>query len=182
MATASETDSTLQLAGERGYTILSAQLDSAHGIRKKADKYARAARAAGRKAPLENISAARFIYVTDSVKQAIDDLRPAVTHEMGFQRQRGLMKIIKSHLDLPGVAAEDIGFDHLLEAGLYCIGDADTVTAQLKRFHDETGGFGTLMMVTGKDWATREKRARSMKLFMEQVAPHLRDLRADREV
>jgi hypothetical protein len=50
------------------------------------------------------------------------------------------------------------------------------VAEKLKQFHEESGGFGTLMMVTGKDWATREKRTRSMKLFMEQVAPKLRDL------
>jgi hypothetical protein len=30
--------------------------------------------------------------------------------------------------------------------------------------------------VAGKDWATREKRARSMRLFMERVAPQLRGL------
>jgi hypothetical protein len=35
--------------------------------------------------------------------------------------------------------------------------------------------------VAGKDWATREKRERSMKLFMEQVAPKLRDLEPVRE-
>ena len=62
------------------------------------------------------------------------------------------------------------------EAAKTRLGDPDTVTAQLRRFYDEAGGFGTLMMVTGKDWATREKRTRSMKLFMEQVAPKLRDL------
>lgn len=176
IGTATDTDSTLQLAGERGYTILSAQLDSVKGIRSKAERYGRAAKAAGRKNPLENVSVARFIYLTDSVKQAVDDLRPSVEHEMGFQRKRGLMRIIKSHLDLPDVAAEDIGFDHMLEKGLYCIGDPDTVTEQLRKFYDEAGGFGCLMMVTGKDWATREKRTRSMKLFMEQVAPKLRDL------
>ncbi len=50
------------------------------------------------------------------------------------------------------------------------------MAAQLKDFFDASGGFGTLLIVTGKDWATREKRTRSLKLFMEQVAPQLRDL------
>jgi len=36
-----------------------------------------------------------------------------------------------------------------------------------------------MLIVTGKDWATREKRARSMRLFMEQVAPQLRELEPD---
>ena len=36
--------------------------------------------------------------------------------------------------------------------------------------------FFTLLIVAGKDWATREKRERSMRLFMERVAPELREL------
>ena len=39
----------------------------------------------------------------------------------------------------------------------------------------------TEILVTGKAWATREKRARSLRLFMEQVAPKLRHLEATRE-
>ena len=44
-----------------------------------------------------------------------------------------------------------------------------------------SGGFGTLLITAGKEWATREKRTRSMRLFMEQVAPQLRDLEPTRE-
>jgi hypothetical protein len=35
---------------------------------------------------------------------------------------------------------------------------------------------GTFLIVTGKDWATRKKRARSMTRFMEEVASKLRHL------
>jgi len=35
--------------------------------------------------------------------------------------------------------------------------------------------------VVGKDWATREKRLRSMRLFMEHVAPQLRALVPERD-
>ena len=38
------------------------------------------------------------------------------------------------------------------------------------------GGFGTFLMVTGKDWATRAHRDRSMRRFMAEVAPQLRHL------
>ena len=61
------------------------------------------------------------------------------------------------------------------------MGDPNSVAGQLKEFYDASGGFGTLLIVTGKDWATREKRARSMKLFMEHVAPKLRHLEPLRE-
>ena len=59
---------------------------------------------------------------------------------------------------------------------MYYLGDPDEVARQLKDFYEAAGGFGTLLLVTGKDWATREKRARSLKLFMEHVAPKLRHL------
>ena len=50
---------------------------------------------------------------------------------------------------------------------------------QLRDFYEAAGGFGTLLIVTGKKWATREKVFRSMRLFMEHVAPKLRDLVPD---
>ena len=43
--------------------------------------------------------------------------------------------------------------------GFYCLGDPDTVARQLREFYEAAGGFGTLLIVAGKDWATREKRA-----------------------
>ena len=52
---------------------------------------------------------------------------------------------------------------------------------ELRQFYEASGGFGTLLIVTGKKWATREKVFRSMRLFMEQVAPKLRDLVPARE-
>ena len=45
----------------------------------------------------------------------------------------------------------------------------------------QSGGFGTLLIVAGKDWATREKRERSMRLFAEHVVPKLRDLQPVRD-
>ena len=47
---------------------------------------------------------------------------------------------------------------------------------ELADFYEAAGGFGTLLIVAGKKWATRDKVFRSMRLFMEQVAPKLRDL------
>ena len=177
--TATETDPMIQLAAERGYTLVSAH-EPADVLKKKADKYLRWAKAAGHRHPLKNLTNARFVYVADSKKQGMDDLRPAVTHEMDFQRRRGLLKFMCSAFHLP-FTPEEATFDAMVEAGVYNVGDPDTIAERLKRIYDEGGGFGTLLIVTGKDWATREKRARSMRLFMEQVAPQLRDLEATRE-
>ncbi len=221
MATATDTEAMIELAGQRGYALLSAQLEPAAFIRKKADRYARAAlaseasgqrgnsivrahsasedareraddtrpepgssaraaKAAGRSRPLDNLTVARYVYLADSRAEAMDDLRPFITYELGFQMKRGLIRIIKSNYDMP-FAGDEVSFDQLAEAGVYFLGDPVTVARQLREFYDAAGGFGTLLIVAGKDWATREKRARSMKLFMEQVAPKLRDLQPVRE-
>ena len=50
------------------------------------------------------------------------------------------------------------------------------IAEQIKEFYDHAGGFGTFLIVTGKDWATREKRALSMTRFMKEVAPQISDL------
>jgi limonene 1,2-monooxygenase len=180
MATATDTPATIDLAGARGYTLLSAQLEPPAFLRRKADRYARAARSAGRTQPLEMITAARYVYLADSKREAMDDLRPFITHELSYQLQRGLINIIKNNfgLQFPG---DKVTFDQLAEAGMYFVGEPDRVARELRAFYDAAGGFGTLLIVAGKDWATREKRRRSMQLFMQEVAPKLRDLTPARE-
>lgn len=180
MATATDTPAMIELAGARGYTLLSAQLEPAAFLRRKADRYARAARAAGQERPLEKITAARYVYLAESRRAAMDDLRPDINYELGFQIKRGLIKMLRSNYDLQ-FKGDEVSFDQLAEAGVYCIGDPDTVARQLREFYEAAGGFGTLLIVAGKDWATREKRRRSMQLFMQEVAPKLRDLVPARE-
>jgi alkanesulfonate monooxygenase SsuD/methylene tetrahydromethanopterin reductase-like flavin-dependent oxidoreductase (luciferase family) len=94
--------------------------------------------------------------------------------------KRGLIRIIRSNYDLQ-FKGDEVSFDQLAEAGVYFLGEPDQVARQLREFYEAAGGFGTLLIVTGKDWATRAKRERSMRLFMEEVAPKLRDLTAVRE-
>ena len=180
MATATETDAMIELAGARGYTLLCSQLEPASAVRRKADIYARAAAAAGRTRPLEMITVARYVHIADSRREAMDDLRPFITHELGFQLARGLIRIIQANYALP-FAGDSVTFDQLAEAGAYVLGEPDAVARELRQLYEATGGFGTLLIVTGKDWATREKRERSLRRFMQEVTPRLRDLVPMRE-
>jgi alkanesulfonate monooxygenase SsuD/methylene tetrahydromethanopterin reductase-like flavin-dependent oxidoreductase (luciferase family) len=175
MATATDTEENIDLAGARGYTLLRAQLEPPGSIRQKADRYARAAKAAGRANPLANVTVARYVYLADSRREAMDDLRAAINYELGYQKARGLIRIITSNYDL-GIKADDVTFDQLAEAGIYFLGDPDSVAKQLRDFYDEAGGFGALLIVAGKNWATPEKVFRSMQLFADHVAPKLASL------
>ncbi len=175
MATATDSEVMIKIAAERGYTLLSAFLEPAPRLRAKAAKYADIARAAGHRNPRRNVTASRIVYIANSRKEAIEDMRAAVTYEVSVQAERGFLKMLKSvfNLDVPNDLR---AIEALVEADLYILGDADQVAGKLKGFYDASGGFGTFLMVTGKDWASREKRDRSMRLFMEQVAPQLRHL------
>jgi limonene 1,2-monooxygenase len=179
MATATQSDDMLKISAERGYTLLFAPLQAGAHLKVQADKYARAAHAAGRPAPLKNITAARLVYIANSRREAMEDVRAAATFELGFQLKRGVLAMLRSTLNLPPDKTE-VTFDDMVDAGIYIVGDADSVAEQLQGFYDATGGFGTLLITAGKDWATREKRARSMRLFMDQVAPQMRELEATR--
>ena len=140
----------------------------------------RAAKAAGRPLPLANVTVARYVYLADSRREAMDDLRPAINYELGYQMKRGLIRIITSNYDL-GLKGDAVTFDQLAEAGIYFLGEPDSVAKQLREFYDAAGGFGTLLIVTGKNWATREKVFRSMRLFAEHVAPQLASLAPARD-
>ena len=78
--------------------MLRAQLEPAGSIRKKADRYARAAKAAGRQTPLNNFTVARYVYLADSRREAMDDLRADINYELGYQMKRGLIRM--HHVEL----------------------------------------------------------------------------------
>ncbi len=78
-----------------------------------------------------------------------------------------------------GGTFDDINFDYLVDTANIFVGSPDTVYRRIVDFYRETGGFGVLMFHAGRDYATREKRDRSMKLFMEEVAPRVRHLDPD---
>jgi len=174
IATATETEPMIRLAGERGYTLLTAHELPQH-LKRKTDIYRAAALASGRKDSLRNVANARFIYVTDSRAKGIDDLKPAVTFELQFQAARGLLKLVNrvNNWDLD---ENNVTLEQLVDIGWYIIGTPDEVADRLAKIYKDSGGFGTLLMITGKAWADRERRLRSMRLFMEYVAPQLRHL------
>jgi alkanesulfonate monooxygenase SsuD/methylene tetrahydromethanopterin reductase-like flavin-dependent oxidoreductase (luciferase family) len=175
MATATDSESTIRMSAERGYTLLSAFLESPERLKPKADMYEQHAKSVGISGARRNITASRIVYVADSYEEALEDMRPAVTHEIGVQAERGFLKMLKNvfNLDVPN---DERAIDVLADAGMYILGDPETVAARIQDFYEASGGFGTFLIVTGKNWATREKRARSMTRFMEEVAPKLRHL------
>ena len=175
MATATDQPEMVKMAGENGWTLLSAFLEPPHMLKQKADKYCAAADAVGQKDPRKNVSVSRLIYIADSKKQAIEEMREEVNYELSFQVKRGLMNFARNVYKLP-LTGDNITVEDVVEHGLYTVGTPDEVAKELKQAWEKSGGFGQVLMLIGKSWGTRATRERSMRTFMEQVAPQLRDL------
>jgi len=175
MATATSSEPMQQIAAQRGYIELSAFIEPPARIRAKTERYVKFAMAAGHAPSVDNITVSRLVYIADSRKQAIEDMRAAVTYEVSIQAKRGFLAGLKKNYggDVPN---DERAIEFMVDAGLYIVGNVDEVTEQLTDFYKATGGFGTLLIVAGKAWATREKRERSMQRFMSEVAPKLRKL------
>ena len=174
MATATESDEMLRAAGERGYTLLTAH-EPPEILRRKTAKYVAGAQAGERNNALADVAHARFIYVSRSRAQAMEEIRSAVMFELDFQIRRGLLKVLNRIYGW-NVSEDNVRLEDLVDLDWYIVGSPDEVAERIATIHNDSGGFGTLLFVTGKNWADRERRHQSMRLFMSQVAPSLRDL------
>jgi alkanesulfonate monooxygenase SsuD/methylene tetrahydromethanopterin reductase-like flavin-dependent oxidoreductase (luciferase family) len=161
----------LQFAAQKGFMPLLIWNTPTDQIQQMIDIYLQGGDGAPNPPSRERVRVARVVYVTDSVAQAKKEL-----HGSDLEGQ-----LSAGRLDpflLPGDTRADINFEYLIDRGAVYCGDPDTVYNGIKSFYDEVGGFGMLMLVAGKDWGTEEQRARSMRWFMEDVAPRLAQLDA----
>ena len=118
------------------------------------------------------IRISRFVYVADSVDQAKRDLS---AFEIGMPARQGRLDMY-----LPeGGSRNDLTMEYMIDQGLFFCGDPDSVYEQIKAVYGAVGGFGVFLLTCGKDWGSHDQRARSMRLFMEEVAPRLAQLPAD---
>jgi alkanesulfonate monooxygenase SsuD/methylene tetrahydromethanopterin reductase-like flavin-dependent oxidoreductase (luciferase family) len=175
MAVATRTSELLELAGREGYIWLGSHYFSASSFRKLTDVYKAAAREAGRRDALDNINAGLAIYIADSVEQAKQDIWEGAGAEMADLAKMVNVPHFRDYIP-PSGRYEDIDLEYLIDAGMFFIGDPDTVFGRIKDYYQDCGGFGRLLIVAGKEWSTREKRDRSMELFMKHVAPRVAEL------
>jgi alkanesulfonate monooxygenase SsuD/methylene tetrahydromethanopterin reductase-like flavin-dependent oxidoreductase (luciferase family) len=120
------------------------------------------------------------IYVAESDREAIEDMRESynqtITWEIANTPWHQIERVP------PGGTLQDITYDYLVDSRNLFIGSPDTVYDCIKQLYGHVGGFGLLMFHAGRDYATREKRERSMRLFMQEVAPRLRQLTRETEL
>ena len=163
----SRSDSTLELCAEYDFLPLLSWTPTQAQMKAMISTYLNAPN--GKAPDRRKIRASRFVYVTDSRESAKKELAGA---DFAAMAKAGRLD---AQL-LPGQTRADLAMNDLIDRGAFFCGDAESVYQQCKNFWDETGGFGVMLLMAGKDWGSNEQRARSMREFMTVVAPRLRDL------
>jgi alkanesulfonate monooxygenase SsuD/methylene tetrahydromethanopterin reductase-like flavin-dependent oxidoreductase (luciferase family) len=155
----SRSDSTLELAAANGFSPLLSWSPTAAQIRDMIATYL-GARSDGPRVPArEHLRVSRYIYVSDSLSSARRELQDAdFGPVIGAGRLDG-------HIP-PGGSRADLNLDTLIKSGAILCGSTDDVRNRLLDFIGEVGGFGTLLLVTGKDWAPPPLLNQSMERFM----------------
>jgi alkanesulfonate monooxygenase SsuD/methylene tetrahydromethanopterin reductase-like flavin-dependent oxidoreductase (luciferase family) len=117
------------------------------------------------------------VFVGDSDEQAFADLAPGFREHLEFNKKY-FAPVFNDWVPTGGTVA-DITYEQLVDDGLIFVGSAATVADRLRDFYVESGGFGMMLVIAGKNWGTWDQREKSMHLLMEQVAPKLADLRPE---
>jgi alkanesulfonate monooxygenase SsuD/methylene tetrahydromethanopterin reductase-like flavin-dependent oxidoreductase (luciferase family) len=171
------TAATAELAGAHGFQMLTSNFNDRPQLRRLGDAMVAAARKAGRTPSREGFVTCRLIYVAESDKEAREDMRESYNRTIEWE---ALNTPHAQKARIPaGGTWRDIDYDKLVDSGELFIGSPDTVRERITQFYEDVGGFGQIMIHGGRDYATPEKIVRSMKLFMNEVAPKLRKLGPD---
>ncbi len=173
-----KTPSSAELAGRLGLLPLTGDFMPVPRLKMLGDAFVAAANATGRTPRRADLHATRVIYVAETDAIAREDIRQSyeetIRWEIANTPHHQVERIPK------GGTLNDITYDYLVDTGNIFVGGPETVYQRIVDFYRESGGFGVLMFHAGRDYATPEKLARSMKLFMDEVAPRLRHLDPDR--
>jgi limonene 1,2-monooxygenase len=163
----SRSDATLELAAAKGLNPLLSWTQTTAQIRDMIATYLRREPQIKTRRPTrEHVRVSRYVYVSDNLTSARRELAQA-----DFAPVIGAGRL-DSHIPLGGSRA-DLTLEALILSGAILCGSPDEVRNRLLDFIGEVGGFGTLLLVTGKDWAPQHLLDRSLKAFMAEVAPHL---------
>ncbi|MXZ89917.1 MAG: LLM class flavin-dependent oxidoreductase [Chloroflexi bacterium] len=179
VAGSSPSSQTLEVAGELGWWPMSTFFLHASNLPLHWEAYCKGAKAAGRAVSRTQWRIAREVYVGETTEQAVADVMsgpPSTSFTEYFlpllgQGLRGLDGI-KTSPDLPNSALTP---EYMLE-NFWIAGDPDECARQIRQLYEDTGGFGTLLILC-HDWgADRAKGLRSLELLATETLPQLADL------
>jgi limonene 1,2-monooxygenase len=104
------------------------------------------------------------MHLADTREQAIKDVEFGLADWVDYFRRVAALPLAPESTD-----NEDL-VEALNGSGFAVIGTPEDAIAQIQRLADQSGGFGTYLLM-GHDWADREQTPRSYELFAREVVP-----------
>lgn len=165
--------SSMKLCGARGYQPFAHCLVAGNVLADLWKTYADASHAAGREPNRGAYKIARSIFLADDNAEAIRRVRSnslgANFEYIGRLFDKGLGR--KMYKRDQAMSDADCNLDYLLTEQIIA-GDVDHVLQRLLGVVEETGRFGTLVLM-GYDWDDKPSWVRSMELFAKELMPRL---------
>lgn len=163
----------MKMAGRRGYQPFAHCLIPGNVVADQWQTYAAAATEARRTPNRADFKVARSIFLADTTDEAVRRVRKnslGRNYEyIGGLFDKGLgRRIYKRDLDMPDSQCQ---LDYLMTEQIIA-GDVDEVLRRLLRLLEETGEFGTLILMS-YDWDDKAAWVHSMKLFAKELMPAL---------
>jgi alkanesulfonate monooxygenase SsuD/methylene tetrahydromethanopterin reductase-like flavin-dependent oxidoreductase (luciferase family) len=163
----------MKIAGQRGYQPFSHCLVPGNVVANTWQTYAEAAREAGREPNRADWKVCRSIFLADTTAEAVKRVR---TNSLGMNYEyigrlfdKGLGRAIYKRD--PDMLDQDCDLDYLMTEQIIA-GDVDEVLRRLLLLIEETGTFGTLILMS-YDWDDKQSWLRSMELFANELMPAL---------
>jgi alkanesulfonate monooxygenase SsuD/methylene tetrahydromethanopterin reductase-like flavin-dependent oxidoreductase (luciferase family) len=167
----------LSVAGERGWMPLGINFVPPRTLKAQWQVYSEAAAKAGRVADRAQWRICRDVVVADTTEDARKLALSGVMardFEVYFRQvmdKLGFLKFMKQDPETPD---DDIDLDYMVD-NLWIVGTPDEVADQIRKLHDDVGGFG-VMLAYSHEWEPRDEWVRSMTLLANEVMPRLSDL------
>ena len=163
----------MRMAGRRGYQPFAHCLIPGNVVADQWQTYAAAATEARKTPNRADFKVARSIFLADTTDEAVRRVRKnslGRNYEyIGGLFDKGLgRRIYKRDLDMPDSQCQ---LDYLMTEQIIA-GDVDEVLRRLLRLLEETGEFGTLILMS-YDWDDKAAWVHSMKLFAKELMPAL---------
>ncbi len=163
----------LKLAGQYGFAPFSAALAAGNVLANNWETYENSAVEAGRQPDRADWRVARAIFLADTTEEAVARAR---TNSVGqnFEYLAYLMDktrgrdILKRDLEMSNA---DCNMDYWMSEQIIA-GDVDHVLERLLALMEESGPFGTLVLM-GFDWDDKTSWVRNLELFATELMPAL---------
>lgn len=171
---------TLRIAGERGFMPLSLNLSPVY-LASHWASVERGAESVGRVADRRSWRVVREVYIAETDREA---RQKALEGPIGRAYRDYLLPLFgRFHfLDLfkhdPAVPDSDVTPEYLVDYGGWLVGSPTTVRQKLADTLGESGGFGTLLLITFDHLEDDQGWAESLRAMTEEVMPPFRTAEA----